>query len=904
MSPNPDPDLPDRANSSINPLDPLGELLSDYAYSSTVGEAGQVVPDWVTDRFVRVVGYSIAELEAHGGWRSIIHPEDLPIVEEHIGQLLANRPSISEFRILSRAGETRWIRDTAKPLWDTKQKRVGRIYGAAQDLTERKRADDAARLADERYRHLIDHATDVIYNCDVNGCFTFINRTAAKLMKYSEQELIGRHFLSLIRADYRDQAGAYYARQILEKIPSTYFEFPAIAKDGTEIWFGQNVQMMVEGDRVVGVQAIARDITRQKAAEEALRASEARFRTMAETSPLGIFLADPQGMTIYSNPAALRATGLTSAQAMGLGWREALRESDRERALERWRGVVATKGSYESLSRYVHKDGREVLARVRAVPMYDGPTLLGYLGVIEDTTEAHAANRALKASEEKYRGLFENIQEGVFQTTPDGKVVTVNQAFVQTLGYDSPDEVLALDITRDVYDDPEMRIAFWELLHRDGVAKNVEIDLKQKNGQRISALVSGRLVRGADGEVLYCEGAFIDITERRRLEAQLRQAQKMESIGRLAGGVAHDFNNLLTAILGYAEFTADYLPVDHPGRANLDQVMHAAHRASDLTRQLLAFARRQMIEPRVINLNELVTRAEQILRRVISEDIELIARLTEPLGGARVDPGQFEQILMNLAVNARDAMPHGGRLIIETGEVTLDPEYAARNPGMVPGPHVLLAVSDTGTGMTDEIRAHIFEPFFTTKEPGKGTGLGLATVYGIVKQAGGYIQVESQAGTGTTFRIYLPRTEERAISLQASAPPDVRQADAHETILLVEVDPLVREIAAESLRGLGYMMLVADNSLAALDVARRQKSIINLLITDVVMAAMSGTRLAEELRVDRPELKVLYLSGYSDEAILHQTVTEEGVAFLPKPFTPAALAEKVGQVLSSSHRSN
>ncbi len=387
--------------------------------------------------------------------------------------------------------------------------------------------------------------------------------------------------------------------------------------------------------------------------------------------------------------------------------------------------------------------------------------------------------------------------------------------------------------------------------------------------------------------------------ERKRLEEQLAQAHKMESIGRLAGGVAHDFNNLLTAILGYNELAAEEADPDSSLALYLENIRKAAERAANLTQQLLAFARKQILEPKVVSLNDLMLEVDTLLRRLIGEDIELLTLPAPDLWPVRVDPGQMEQVMLNLAVNARDAMPGGGKLTIETQNVVLDAEEAQRHADLMPGEYVLLAIRDTGEGMTEEVKARLFEPFFTTKGPGKGTGLGLATCYGIVKQNDGHIRIESELGQGTTFRIYLPRVE---TPLDTAVAQDslTNLPRGTETILLVEDEELVRAIAVQTLRAQGYVVREASNGNEALRWAQEFGAAPNLLITDVVMPQMSGKELAERLSALHPDLKVLYMSGYTDNAIVHHGALDPGVLFLAKPFTPPALARHVREILDES----
>jgi two-component system, cell cycle sensor histidine kinase and response regulator CckA len=425
-------------------------------------------------------------------------------------------------------------------------------------------------------------------------------------------------------------------------------------------------------------------------------------------------------------------------------------------------------------------------------------------------------------------------------------------------------------------------------------ASNVD----KQTGARFWGLITKVPVYDTHGQVIGLVGMSHDITERKRLESQFLQAQKMESIGRLAGGVAHDFNNLLTVIIGYVELARDTLTPDNPLHSDLEAIRDAADRAAALTRQLLAFARKQILDPQILNLNDLVLNLDKLLRRLIGEDIELVTLPTADLWSVKADANQIEQILVNLAINARDAMPSGGKLTIETANLILDEAYARHHMSVSPGFYVMLAVSDTGVGMPPEMQAQVFEPFFTTKQAGKGTGLGLATCYGIVKQHGGHIWLYSEVGQGTTFKVYLPRTTEVAdVQHTYETPKTLLVGD--ETVLLVEDEAAVRQLAIRVLRQLGYTVLEATDGADALRVAGEYPGAIDLLVTDVVMPQLGGAALAERLREAHPRLKVLFMSGYTDHTIIRHSLLEPGVAFLQKPFVPEMLARKVREVLAT-----
>jgi PAS domain S-box-containing protein len=429
-------------------------------------------------------------------------------------------------------------------------------------------------------------------------------------------------------------------------------------------------------------------------------------------------------------------------------------------------------------------------------------------------------------------------------------------------------------------------------------AFQLEYRLRRHDGQYRWFIEAGRPFHDVDGSFAGHLGFCHDITDRKRLEEQFRQAQKMEAIGRLASGVAHDFNNLLTAISGYASFVRDTLPPASPAQEDIAQVLNAAERGRNLTRQLLTFARPQAAPPVAVDLNEVILNLSRILRRLISEDIELATIPGPDLGAVWVDPGQVEQILVNLVVNASDAMPQGGRLIIETSRATLDTEYASRHVGVIPGDYVMLAISDTGCGMSDEVKAHIFEPFFTTKGPGKGTGLGLATCYGIARQNGGHIGFYSEPGKGTTFKIYFPRSQGGAAAPSQPAEEPCRTYEQR-TVLLVEDDPSVRTFAARVLHDLGYTVLEAAGGEEALSVAASHANEpIHLLVTDVVVPQISGEELARQLKATHPEMKTLFVSGHTVHVALHNGALDESAAFLQKPFTLTALAHKVSEILA------
>ncbi|MDP3017805.1 MAG: response regulator, partial [Deltaproteobacteria bacterium] len=525
---------------------------------------------------------------------------------------------------------------------------------------------------------------------------------------------------------------------------------------------------------------------------------------------------------------------------------------------------------------------------------------------IRYATERKRAEEALRESEQKYRSLVNNIKLGIFRSTPEppGKFIEVNLTMEEITGY-SREELLSMNVS-DLYMRPEERETVAQEVATVAGKTTTELNFRKKDGAEIVVSDTKVAVRDNTGRVLYFDGIIEDITERKQaeqekaaIEEQFRQSQKMEAIGSLAGGVAHDFNNLLTIIKGNSQLSLTEMKADDPLRENIEEIDKASDRAATLTRQLLAFGRRQILEMRVLDLNTTLRDLEKMLRRIIEEDVELVTFMAEDLGNVKADPGQMEQVIMNLAVNARDAMMKGGKLTIETTNVDLDENYARNHIAVTPGSYVMLSVSDTGVGMTPEVKAKLFEPFFTTKEKGKGTGLGLSTVYGIVKQSGGNIWVYSEPGQGTTFKIYLPRVDE---PLEEAGERVVQKelSGGGETILVVEDEEKVRQVTVQILTKNGYTVLEASHGDEAKQICEQHGGPIHLIVTDVVLPGMNGRELAESLASRYPGAKVLYMSGYTDNAIVHHGVLEKGLHFLQKPFNLEGLLRKVREVLDKT----
>ena len=733
-----------------------------------------------------------------------------------------------------------------------------------------------------------------VYDLKTLRCLE-VNDAALDHYGYSRNEFLGmrvtdirplEEVLRLLEDVTRSRAGVQYSG-----------ECKHLLKDGRLIdvevvshelaWGGRKAQMIV-----------VRDVTKQKQAEHALKQAEQKYRLIFEEAIVGMYQSTPDGRLLSVNPAMARMFGFDSPEELIACTRDIHSQLyvDPTRR-EEFKRLLRERGVVRHFELQVHrKDGNKIWVWTNAQAVREGNTIVRYEGTFEDITDRKLLEDQLYQAQQKYRDIVENAVIGIFQSTPEGRYTSVNPAMAKMLGYDSPQDLVAsiTDITRQVYVDSKSREAFKRIARDQGVATNFECQAYRKDGSKVWVCANVRAISKA-GVVVRYEGTNEDVTQRKLLEDELRQAQKMEAVGQLASGIAHDFNNALSVVIGYSDLLRMRLPGGDLAHKYVEQIATAGHRASALTRQLLAFSRKLVIQPVVLDLNATTSEFEKMMRRLIAENIEITFKRSPDLGWVRMDPGQVEQILMNLAVNARDAMPQGGSLCIETANVELDETYARQNVSVTPGSYVMLSVSDTGCGMDRETQLRIFEPFFTTKEPGKGTGLGLSTVYGIVKQNAGHIRAYSVPGEGTTFRLYLPRLGEAA---KLSEPLQALETIllGTETVLIVDDEEPLRMLARICLEDNGYSVLDAPNAATALDLAKKHGGPIHLLLTDVVMPGMSGRELAECLTAQR-EVKVLYMSGYNDDLIDHHGILHHDTELLEKPFSLRSLLTKVSRVL-------
>ena len=796
---------------------------------------------------------------------------------------------------------------------------------------ERTRTEQKLIESESKFRAVADTAASAIY-ISAGERFLYANRASELISGYTHEELLSMEVTQLAHPEFRDELRERAAaRQRGEEVPARY-EFKMLTKSGEVRWLDFSAAVVrFEGQSAILASAF--DITERKRAEllqsalyeianlasaaEDLNELYAKIHQIVgklmnaqnfyiavldeETQlihfPYFVDMEDPEppppqeclgGLTHYvlktGRPLLVDPIKFEAMAAEGLV------ESRGSPSID-WLGVPLKVGDHTFGVLTV----QSYTENVRFSPQ-DHDILTFVSQQVASAIEHRRSQDALRRSEMRYRSQVQSAVFGIYRSSVEGHFLDVNPALVDMLGYDSAEELTAIDMENDLYATPGERRAILTELGKVSRIEGVEARWRRKDGRVITVRLSGRCGVQNPGEPESFEMIAEDITDRRALEDQLRHSQKMEAVGRLAGGVAHDFNNLLTVIKGYSDLILNELEANDPMHHEINEVRKAADRAASLTRQLLAFSRRQVMEPKVLDLNAIVSNMEKLLRRLLGEDVELLIALNPKIGHIKADPGQIEQVIMNLAVNARDAMPRGGSLTLETSDIFADDLYARENLLPKAGRYVVLSVADKGVGMTADTVSHIFEPFFTTKETGKGTGLGLSTAYGIVKQSGGHIWVDSEPGIGTTFCVYLPAVEQRAAIAERRVQPTATYRGT-ENILLVEDEDGVRALVKEVLQRHGYNVVETRGGGEALLACEQRGDEIQMLLTDVVLPQMSGRELAERLSVLRPNMKVLFVSGYTEEAIIQQGVLGTGKAFLQKPFTPTALARKVREVL-------
>ena len=786
------------------------------------------------------------------------------------------------------------------------------------DITERKRLNAKPFASETFLDTIIEHSPYALWVSDAQGTMIRMNQACRDLLHVTDADLVGKY--NVLEDNIVEEQGAMpLVRKVFEQGERVQFVLRYDSSQLRSLPLRDAAQVVVEVtispvlnecNQVVHAIIQHQDITERTLAEEALRKqaqeTEWLMKSMANAFVMWETILAPENRLadlrfLYFNDAYERVSGLKLDDVRGKTVREVWPDTE-ESWFEAY-GEVARTGQPKAFEMY-HRSTHGLYACNAYLPWETSPHICV---VFEDITERRQYEDALRRSEERFKRLLQNSNDIIAILDETGIQISVHGPVEKVLGY-RPEELSGMNAFEFVHpDDVETNWKFYiDGVRQSGATMRSEFRFRHKNGTWIDVEIVGTnllhdpIVQGMIINVRDITGRKKDEAERSKLEEQLQQAMKMEAVGRLAGGIAHDFNNLLTVIEGNVELMKMKIKPADPLLRSLDTIYKAAESAASLTRQLLAFSRRQIIEPKTLNLNDLIGNMMKMLPRLIGEDISLQAALDKDLGSVQVDPGQFEQVLVNLAVNARDAMPDGGQLVIETSNVDLDEEYCARHSHVQPGKFVLLAVSDTGCGMSTEVKQHLFEPFFTTKARGQGTGLGLATIFGTVKQAGGGIEVYSEPGHGTSFKIYLPRVEGPAGRL-IQDKTDLEMPHGKETILIVEDEASVRELAVRILKRLGYKALSAPNGGEAFLLVEKHKGPIDLLMTDVVMPGMNGRELAERLIRIQPTMRVLFTSGYTENIIVHHGIVEENLNFIGKPYTMQALAQKIREVLEGKN---
>jgi len=836
-------------------------------------------------------GYTFAEVQDQLVWEILLPPDEVEPVRERVRRAAAGEaPVRGENQWLTRGGAPRWI-VWSNVLLRGSTEAAARVVATGIDVTDLRAASERLRESDDRYRALVDHASDGIVVTD--GAFRILdaNRAFCGMMGYSLDALrlsSPGEFLApgesaarpLTSGPLMEGAALLTYRQVRRK-------------DGTIFKAECSSRRLPDGRILV----ILRDVTERERAGQALRESEERFRSVFESDMMGMVFGLRGGAVTDANDYFLRLLGFTRDDLLAGHVRWNLMSPSEfaapvEQAVREARETGVSK-PFES--EFIRKDGTRV-------PVLCGAAFIGEahdfgVGFALDLTELKRTEQRLAESERYLDRAQELARVGTWDADLATMIATFSDEMLRIYGRPPGSHAVSYaEFLASIHPDDRPAVAqtIRQAMERPGEQKYEHRVLRPDGTVRVVEATS-ESVPDASGRPLRIIGSVQDITERRLLELQLREAQRLESIGRLAGGVAHDFNNLLTVILGFTETLLDGLPAGDERRAGAEQIRAAGRRAVDLTQQLLAFGRRQVFQMQMLDLNAVLTEMRDILQRLVGEQIEVAISPGARQCLVRADRGQIEQVILNLALNARDAMPAGGRL----GIVTSDMLPAAGEQAIPAGRWRQLAVNDSGTGMSPEIQAHIFEPFFTTKEVGQGAGLGLATVHGIVTQTGGRIEVDSAPGKGTTFRVFLPGAADEAGREDAALTPAPSETRGEETVLLVEDESAVRAFIAKVLCRRGYRVIEAADGDQAIDTAHGHAGVIHLLVTDLVMPGMTGRELARFMTHERPGLRVLFISGYSEERVEQRGSESVSEAFLQKPFTPVALARQVRQVLDA-----
>ena len=777
---------------------------------------------------------------------------------------------------------------------------IGCHDGIGEKMNERKNSDGNGYESEERCSLLIQGLDAIIWEADPSTLqFSFVSARAETILGYpTEQWLKEPNFwVEHIHPDDREQAVAF-CRTAINEGRDHRFEYRAVAADGRVVWLRDIVRIISGGEeKVQRLLGLMIDITEHKQMEADLQNSEERFRTAFAQAAVGQALSDKDSNFIQVNKAFCEITGYTEQELYSMSLESITYPEDFPICMDHIGELLSSKtNSFLIEKRFIKKSGETVWVRNSVAAVRDKlGNISNIIALSEDISERKKAEMCLSASEEKYRSIFEETKDVIFISNPGGKFIDINPAGLEWLGYSSLEELKRIDIPNDLYTDAKDRVLYQLEIEQQGYVKDFEVQFKKANGQKITAMITATAVRDEKGIIVNYRGIMRDVTLEKTLEHQILEAQKMEAVGQLAGGIAHDFNNILSAIIGYGNLILIHIQEDSPLRSYVKEMLASSERAAMLTQNLLTFSRKQIINPQPCVINEIIRNVAPVLTKLIREDIELKLELSTEDSIVVVDRLQIEQVLMNLVTNARDAMPAGGILTISEQTIDIDGTFIEVHGYGKIGRYAIISVEDTGAGLDEMTKARLFEPFFTTKEMGRGTGLGLAMVYGAVKQNNGFINVYSEVGNGTTFRIYLPEatgTAERSEDAVILSP-----LGGTETILLVEDDQALRILVVTVLDKYGYTVIEAIDGDDALARFNEHKESITLLITDVVMPKRSGIEVFEEIKKFSPEMKALFMSGYSKDITRVKGILNTSVNFLQKPVSPNTLLKKVREIL-------
>jgi len=792
-------------------------------------------------------------------------------------------------------GKAQWISQFFYAIHDDAGQ-VDKIVILTEDITERKIAEASRVKLENQYRLLFNSLQDAILVADTDRKIVDCNLAFTDLYGYTLDEIRGWPTADIYMNQNEFKTMGEALRQHMDELG--YFTTIHYKKKSGESFTGETrVQYLrdLHGE-INGFLALIRDVTEREKLLAELRRSEGHNRDLIEHSQDLICTHTLDGRLLTVNPAALHQLGYSTSQVLNSNLKDVIVPEGRPGWDTYIKTIVADEHA-EGLMEVQSKTGERYIWEYRNTLRTDGVPEPIVRGVARDITKQKKMERSLRESEERFRTLYENATIGLYRSTPAGQILMANPTLVRMLGYDSFEELSNKNLEVEGFSSSSPRLEFIRKIELNGSVSGLESAWIRKDGKTIYVRESAQAVRDGNGKTRFYDGSIEDITERKRLETQLQQSQKMESIGRLAGGVAHDYNNMLSVIIGHAELALERLDQKQAAESDLNAILKAAQRSAEITRQLLTFARRQTINPQPLELNQVIKEMLQMLNRLIGEDIDLVWLPGEEAWPVKMDPTQVDQILANLCVNARDAIIGVGKITIETSNVVLDEPFCKEHPGATPGDYVQLSVSDDGAGMDHTTAAQIFEPFFTTKKMGKGTGLGLATVYGIVKQNDGFVNVYSEPDLGTTFKIYFPRYSGQTEPIKIVEESNIEPGKG-ERILLVEDESAVRNLGEMMLKSLGYQVISAGGPMDALKLMELETEKIELLITDVVMPEMNGRDFASRIQTRFPDIKIIFMSGYTANVIAHRGVLGEGVNFLQKPFTVNALASKLRSVLA------